>query len=213
MLKSHVFLESKNHRVRCAPPVRHGRAASTQAHEGRNQWFQQRPRITDMGRLRAEGAWNRWFHQRPRSNDQGAASHWEIFPWSPWACYLSPKRLGCGIGARPRLETRLEGSLGRAQRDVAPSEIGRGERTSSLACTGPRRGKVDLICIEAWPGNQGLTESLGPGGGCRHQTIDHRPSTIDHGRLLLLKIEHGVARGSAVLLANRREDLHFASIE
>ena len=55
-----------------------GRAASTQAHEGRNQWFQQRPRITDMGRLRAEGAWNRWFHQRPRSNDQGAASNCEI---------------------------------------------------------------------------------------------------------------------------------------
>ena len=39
---------------------------------------QQRPRITDMGRLRAEGAWNRWFHQRPRSNDQGAASNCEI---------------------------------------------------------------------------------------------------------------------------------------
>ena len=55
-----------------------GRAASTQAHEGRNQWFQQRPRITDMGRLRAEGAWNRWFQQRPRSNDQGAASHCKI---------------------------------------------------------------------------------------------------------------------------------------
>ena len=55
-----------------------GRAASTQAHEGRNQWFQQRPRITDMGRLRAEGAWNRWLQQRPRSNDQGAASHCKI---------------------------------------------------------------------------------------------------------------------------------------
>ena len=25
-------------------------------HKGRNQWFQQRPRTTDLGRLRAEGA-------------------------------------------------------------------------------------------------------------------------------------------------------------
>ena len=64
----------------------------------------------------------------------------KIFPWSPWACYLSPKRLGCGIGARPRLETRLEGSLGRAQRDVAPSEIGRGERTHLWRVLGPGGG-------------------------------------------------------------------------
>ena len=32
-----------------------GRAASTQAHEGRNQWFQQRPRITDQGQHASAG--------------------------------------------------------------------------------------------------------------------------------------------------------------
>ena len=71
VLKSHFFLESKNHRVRCAPLVRHGRVASTQAHEGRNQWFQQRPRITDHGQAHEGRNW--WFQQRPRIKDHGAA--------------------------------------------------------------------------------------------------------------------------------------------
>ena len=48
-----------------------GRAASTQAHEGRNQWFQQRPRITDHGQAHEGRNW--WFQQRPRIKDHGAA--------------------------------------------------------------------------------------------------------------------------------------------
>ena len=48
--KSRFFREQKSQSsMRTSCTTLPGRAASTQAHEGRNQWFQQRPRITDHG--------------------------------------------------------------------------------------------------------------------------------------------------------------------
>ena len=54
---------------------------SSLGRQGRNNWFQQRPRTTDLGRLRAEGAWNRWFHSRgPAATTRAPpASHCDIF--------------------------------------------------------------------------------------------------------------------------------------
>ena len=70
--KSRFFREQKSQSsMRTSCTTLPGRAASTQAHEGRNQWFQQRPRITDHGQAHEGRNW--WFQQRPRIKDHGAA--------------------------------------------------------------------------------------------------------------------------------------------
>ena len=80
MLKSHVFLESKNHRVRCAPPVRHCPAGppARKRTRGGTSGSNRGPAPRTRGGTEAHKGRNRWFQQRPRSNDQGAASHCKI---------------------------------------------------------------------------------------------------------------------------------------
>ena len=103
---------------------------STQTHEGRNQWFQQRPRITDHGQhASARGAEpvvpTEAPHQGPRRRllkkfDKGIGDRWDGIKWTrkataatcifcpPYWCCLSHHQSG---GLRVRVVAKIQNCI------------------------------------------------------------------------------------------------------